>query len=258
MREAWILAGREVKSFLRTPLGYAILSVYALVSGLVFVTLLFILREQLLQAAPTAGAPRPPAVSLQLTVVAPYFYNVASLLLFVVPFVTMRAFADERRSRRLELLVSYPLRAWQLVLGKFMGACGFTLLLLGVTLVHLVLLALFSTPEPAAIVGAFLGLVVYAIALVAMGVFISSLVVGQVEAAVMTLGLFLLGAMVSGVLRPGAGGLGRVIANLSPLYQYQLLAAGLLAPGSLLYFPAIMVLALALTLRGVDLIKWRG
>ena len=76
--------------------------------------------------------------------------------------------------------------------------------------------------------------------------------------AVLTLGLFLLGAMVSGVLRPGAGGLGRMIANLSPLYQYQLLSAGLLAPGSMLYFPAVTVLAFALTLRGVDLIKWRG
>jgi ABC-2 type transport system permease protein len=258
MREVWILAGREVKSFLRTPLGYAILSVYALVSGLVFVTLLFILRQQLLQATPMPGTPRPAAISLQLTLVAPYFYNVASLLLFVLPFVTMRAFADERRSRSLEMLIAYPLRVWQLVLGKFLGACGFLLLLMSVTAIHLVILALISSPEPAAILGAFLGLVVYAVALVAIGVFISSLVVGQVEAAVLTLGLFLLGAMVSGVLRPGSGGLGRVIANLSPLYQYQLLAAGLLAPGSLLYFPAVTVLALALTLRGVDLIKWRG
>jgi len=258
MREVWFLAGREVKSFLRTPLGYAILSVYALVSGLVFVTLLFILRQQLLQATPTAGAPRPPVVSLQLSLVAPYFYNVASLLLFVLPFVTMRAFAEERRSRRLEMLVSYPLRAWQLVLGKFLGACGFALLLLSVTVIHLLILALVSAPELTAVLGALLGLVLYAITLVAIGVFLSSLVVGQVEAAVLTLGLFLLGAMVSGVLRPGAAGLGRIIANLSPLYQYQLLSAGLLAPGSLLYFPAVTVLALALTLRGVDLIKWRG
>ena len=258
MREVWVLAGRELRSFLRTPLGYAILAVYALVSGLVFVTLLFILREQMLQATPMPGSPRLPAVSLQLTLVAPYFYNVASLLLFVVPFVTMRAFAEERRSRRLEVLISYPLRVWQLVIGKFLGAVGFTLLLLAVSVLHMILLALISAPGAAAVLGALLGLFLFALALVAIGVCVSSLVVGQVEAAVLTLGLFLLSAMVGGVLRPGAAGLGRLIANLSPLYQYQSLSAGLLAPGSLLFFASIIVLALALTIRGVDLIKWRG
>jgi ABC-2 type transport system permease protein len=258
MREVWVLAGRELRSFLRTPLGYAILAVYALVSGLVFVTLLFILREQMLQATPMPGSPRLPAVSLQLTLVAPYFYNVASLLLFVVPFVTMRAFAEERRSRRLEVLISYPLRVWQLVIGKFLGAVGFTLLLLAVSVLHMILLALISAPGAAAVLGALLGLLLFALALVAIGVCVSSLVVGQVEAAVLTLGLFLLSAMVGGVLRPGAAGLGRLIANLSPLYQYQSLSAGLLAPGSLLFFASIIVLALALTIRGVDLIKWRG
>jgi hypothetical protein len=49
-----------------------------------------------------------------------------------------------------------------------------------------------------------------------------------------------------------------MLANLSPLYQYQWLAGGLLTPGALLFFPAAAVLAFALTLRGVDLIKWRG
>jgi len=258
MREVMTLAGRELRSFLRAPLVYAILAVYALIAGLVLVTLLFLLREQMLQAVPAAGTGPAPVVSLQLSVVAPYFSNVAVLLLFVVPFITMRTFADERRSRRLELLVSYPLRVWQIVLGKFLGVFAFACLLIAVTGLHLLILALVSSPEAAAALGAWLGLVLYAAALVAIGVFVSSLVVGQVEAAVLTIGLFLIAAMVGGVLRPGASPAARVLANLSPLYQYQSLAAGLLSPASLVFFAAVTVLALALTIRGVDLIKWRG
>jgi ABC-2 type transport system permease protein len=258
MREVLTLAGRELRSFLRSPLGYAILAVYALISGLVLVTLLFLLRQQMIAAVPTPGVTAPPAISLQLSVVAPYFSNVAVLLLFVVPFVTMRTFAEERRSRRLELLISYPLRVWQIVIGKFLGVFAFAGLLVAVTGIHLLILALVSSPEAAAVLAAWLGLLLLAAALCAIGVFVSSLVVGQVEAAVLTLGLFLIAAMVGGVLRPGAALAARVLANLSPLYQYQSLAAGLLAPASLIFFAAATVLALALTIRGVDLIKWRG
>jgi ABC-2 type transport system permease protein len=258
MREVWALAGREVRGFLRSPLGYAILAVYALVSGLLLVTLLFLLREQLVRAVPPPGGLPRTAISLQLTVVAPYFYNLATLLFFVVPFITMRAFAEERRARRLELLASYPLRVWQLVLGKYLGACGFTLLLLAVSGAHLLILGLVSSPEAAAVLGAALGLLLLALALVAVGLLVSALVVGQVEAAVLTLGLFLLTAMAGGMVRPGATGVARVLANLSPLYHYQTLAAGLLTPASLLLYAATTLLALALTLRAVDLIRWRG
>ena len=260
MRRAWALAGREYRAFLCSPLGYAILAVYALASGLIFVALLYMFRSQLVhaaqQSATAVGAPGAPSV--QVAVLTPYLIDAASLLLFILPFVTMRAFAEERRSRALELLVSYPLRVWEIVLGKFLGVFAFTLLLLGISAVHLGILHFVTTPDLLPMLGGLAGLLLFALALVAIGLFVSSLAMGQVEAAVLTLGLFLVLAMAGATARPDASAAQRALINLSPLYHFLAFGQGLIAPGAALFFPAVIVLFLALTIRGVGLIKWRG
>jgi len=259
MVEAWALALREFRSFLRSPLGYVLLAVHALAAGLIFVTLLFLMREQLVASAQeSARSLRPAAVSVQLAVVTPYFINVASQLLFVIPFVTMRSFAEERRSGRLQLLASYPLHVWQLVVGKYLGVLLFALLLIGISVLHAGILIAVSTPIGGPLIGALLGLLLMTMALLAIGLFVSALAQGQVEAAVLTLGLFLMLAMAGGVLRAGSAWYQTVIANLSPLYQYTGFGQGLFSWSAVLYFVAVTVFFVALSARGVDLIKWRG
>jgi len=255
-----VIAQREFKAFLRSPLGYALLAVYALASGLILIALLYVFRDQLLRAAQQGALAvgGPVAPSVQVAVVTPYLIDVATLLLFVLPFVTMRAFAEERRARSLELLVSYPLRVWQIVFGKFLGVAGFALLLLAVSAAHLVILLLATTPDVLPLAGGFAGLLLFSLALLSVGLFVSSLAMGQVEAAVLTLGLFLVLAMGGATARPGGSWLQTAFINLSPLYHYLAFGQGLLAAGATIFFCAVTVLFLALTIRGVGLIKWRG
>jgi ABC-2 type transport system permease protein len=191
---------------------------------------------------------------VQMSVVTPYLLNAAALLVFVVPFLTMRSFAEEKRSRSLEVLVSYPLSAWQIVAGKFLGVYAFCLLMLVISLGHLALLTRVSNPEVPALLVGLLGLLLLAAALVAMGLFVSSLTTGQVEAAVLTLGLFLVLVMAGELAGPGTGGL----RAISPLGLYQPFGRGMLPWDGLLALAAAAVFFTALTLRGVDLLKWRG
>jgi len=260
LRNVGVVAGKEFRGFLRSPLGYVILAVYALVSGLILVTLLFVFHEQMIRAAQQAQliGPAGAGPNLQISVVSPYFLNVASLLLFVVPFLTMRSFAEEKHSRSLEVLISYPLRVWEIALGKFVGVFGFALLLLAITVGHLVILGLAGSAALLPLLGGMLGFILLAAALVAMGVFVSSLAAGQIEAAVLTLGFFLVLAMVGGITRPGASWVQEALANLSPLYHFQGFGHGVLSTGSVLVLLAITVLFVALSIRGTDLIKWRG
>jgi ABC-2 type transport system permease protein len=260
VRAVLIIAGREFRGFLRSPLGYALLAVYGLAAGLLFVQLLFFFREQLLRSAAQGvlGAAGSPALGVHASVVSPYLIHAASLLLFVLPFVTMRSFAEERRARSLEVLISYPLTVWQLVGGKYLGAAGFSLLLVAISALHLGILALVSTPAALPILGGLLGLVLFALALLAIGLFVSALAVGQVEAAVLTLGLFLVLAMAGGMTPPDASGLQRALAQASPLYHFLAHARGLLAPEGICFFLGVTLLFLALAIRGVGLIKWRG
>ncbi len=260
MQKAFTVASREFHGFLRMPLGYALLAVYALVSGMVLITLLYLFRDQVLWVAQQAHIARPSqlVVDVQTSVITPYLLNVATLLLVIVPFLTMRSFAEEKRSRSLEVLFSYPLSAWEIVFGKFLGTTGFLLLLLAISALHLLILSLVSNPDPLPMLGGLLGLVLMGMALVAMGLFVSSLTAGQVEAAVLTLGLFLILAMASEVGKPGGSGLRPFLVHLSPLYRYQDFARGVLAPAGVLSYPAATLLFVALTLRGLDLLKWRG
>ncbi len=254
------LASREFRGFLRLPLGYAVLAVYALVNGLIVVTLLYLFSDQLVriaQQAHVAMAGRP-VVQVQVSVVTPYLLNCAALIIFVVPFLTMRTLAEEKRSRSLELLVSYPLSAWQIVAGKFLGVMAFIGLMLCINVLHLVVIALVTTANPVPMIGGLVGLALLAAALVAMGLFVSSLSMGQVEAAVLTLGLFLVMVMSGQISRGGDGVIERLLSTISPLYQFEDFGRGVLALENALFFGAALCLFLALTLRGVDLLKWRG
>jgi len=260
LRKVLVLAGKEFRGFLRMPLGYALLGVYALVAGMVLVTLLYMFHDQLLRVAQQAPMARaaPPVVDVQISVVTPYLLNAAALLVFVVPFLTMRSLAEEKRSRSLEVLVAYPLSAWQIVVGKFLGVYAFCLLMLLISLGHLAVLTHVSNPEAPALWVGYLGLLLLAAALVAMGLFVSSLATGQVEAAVLTLGLFLVLVMGGELAGPGAGAWQSVMRTLSPLGLYQPFGRGMLPWDGLLALVAASVFFVALTLRGVDLLKWRG
>jgi len=260
VRKALVLAIREFRGFLRMPLGYALLAVYALVAGMVLVTLLYLFHDQLLRLAQQASMAQAgrPVVDVQVSVVTPYLLNAAALLVFVVPFLTMRSFAEEKRTRSLEVLVSYPLAAWQIVLGKFLGVYAFCLLMVLITAGHLALLTWVSNPALPPMLAGCLGLLLLAAVLVAMGLFVSSLTTGQVEAAVLTLGLFLVLVMGSELAGTGGKVVQSVLHAISPLDRYQVFGRGMLAWDSALALAAGAVFFVALTLRGVDLLKWRG
>ncbi|MCK4305076.1 MAG: ABC transporter permease subunit [Candidatus Eisenbacteria sp.] len=260
MRKTIVLASKEFRGFLRMPLGYALLAVYALVTGMVFMALLYLFREQILRVAQQAqlAMPSRPVVDVQISLVTPYLLNAAALLIFMVPFLTMRSFAQEKHSRSLEVLVSFPLSAWEIVAGKFLGVLCYTLLLLGITAVHLVILSFISTPELLPTLGGFVGLVLFAMTLVAIGLFVSSLTTGQVEAAVLTLGLFMGLVMASETGGSDSSWLRTVLVYLSPLHYYEEFGRGMLPFDGLFFYLGATVLFMALTLRGVDLLKWRG
>ena len=260
MRNVMVLAGKEFKGLLRMPLGFILLAVYALVSGMVLMTMLYLFDNKLarvMQQANSASASKL-IIDVQVVVVAPYLLNVAALLIFIVPFITMRVFAEEKRSRSLEILVSYPLSVWEIVAGKFLGIAGFMMMMLSISAVHLGILYIASSPEILPMLGGFLGLLLLGMTLIIIGLFVSSLTLGQIEAAVLTLGLFLIMVMSGEVAGEGATLGQKALGLISPLNHFQDFGRGVLSIPNICYFISISLLFFALTMRGVDLLKWRG
>lgn len=253
------VAMREIRGFFASPVGWAILAVFSLVAGLIFVGLLIRYRQAALSLAQGSSV-RPGGVGLHVNdwVVRPYLYNLGSVLLFFVPLLTMRSVAEERRSGTLEILFSWPLRGQDLILGKFVGAALTLAALLAIVPVHALVLALVSSPDWAAAAAGGIGLLLLGLFMLSLGLLTSTLAQSQVEAGVLTLGLLLLLGLGPGVAEAASPALARLLAFGAVLGRFEDFTRGVIDLRHLLFMAGGTILCLALALRALDLLRWRG
>lgn len=253
------IALREFRSFFGSPVGWTVSAVFALIAGLVFVALLAGFRKSAISLS-QAGQIRSGEIGLHVSdwVVRPYLYNLGTVLLFIVPLLTMRSIAEERRSGSLDLLLSLPVRGQDLILGKFFGA-GLTMLaLLAILPLHMGIVSLVSAPDWGAAIVGLLGLVLLGLFMVALGVLISSLSQSQIEAGVLTLGILILLGLGPGVVDSLSPTLARMLGFVAILGRFEDFTRGILDPRHVAFFFGATILTLALALRAVDLLRWRG
>ena len=128
MRNALAIAGKELRGYFASPMGWVICGLFALIFGYFFETYLEFFVQQSMQAQMGTGGP----MNINMTLVRPLFSNATVIILFVLPSITMRTYAEEKRSGTIELLLTSPLTDWQIIMGKFLGSMGFyAVLLLG-------------------------------------------------------------------------------------------------------------------------------
>jgi len=163
------LLGKEVRTLFVSPIAYAVVAVFLVLSGYSFTVTLF--------------------VGKQATLVH-IFFQAALQLVLLVPLITMRQFAEERRHGTLELLLTQPVREVAIVLAKFCACMAVLLAMIGLTGSYAAVLAAFGDPDWGPVYSGYIGLVLLAAALVAIGLAISALTANQIVAAVVSLGLF--------------------------------------------------------------------
>ena len=254
-----VIARRDLRSAFETPLAYIVLAAFTTVAGLLFAHLLFGFSD-LSSALREAAADQPGALrgaSMDLAVVAPLVASVSFLLVGLVPLVTMRALAEEKRNGTLELLLTAPLGSASLVIGKFLGALGLSAAAIALTSLFPLVLIAVGTPDPGPLLTGYAGLLLVAATFTALGLLASSLTDSTVVAA------FLGFAFIAATVLMGVAGsamdtnLGTVIAWPSPLVHFGQLAAGLVSTADIAYFVLFTSAVLFLTLRVVDSRRWR-
>lgn len=254
-----MILGREVRSFFATPAGWMILAVFSVVAGLIFVGLLIRYRQASLSLM-QAGQVRSGDLGLHVNdwVVRPYLFNLGSVLLFFIPLLTMRSLAEERRTGSLELLLSLPVRSRELIVGKFLGAAGVMLALLLIVPVHGVILALISTPDWGAAGVGCLGLFMTGLLMLSIGLLVSVFSQGQIEAGVLTLGVLLLLGLGPGVAEAASPTLARLLSFVGILDRFEDFTRGVIDLRHMAFLAGGMLLTLAVALRGIDMVRWRG
>ena len=177
----WTIARREVGAMFLSPLAWVILAVLQTILGYMFLTNLdnfFLLQPQLIQLANTPGVTD--------IVITPLMQVAAIILLMVMPLITMRSIADEKRNRTLALLISAPLGMTAIVLGKFLGLVMFIVILVSMLMLMPLSLYLGTSPDLGKLLSIYFGMLLLLSSFAAIGLYLSSMTENQTIAAVST------------------------------------------------------------------------
>jgi ABC-2 type transport system permease protein len=256
---AWKIARRDVRALFDAPGGYLVIGIFWFVAGMQLLILLYLFREESLRAA-QAGATHAGRLGVHVNdaVVQPLLTIYGLLLVFFVPLVTMRSFAEERRQGSLELLLSQPVRGVDVLAGKALGALLSVAICLGILVAHGFALAWISRPDWSAALAGLLGLVLLALFFVSLGVLISVVSRSQIEAAVLSLGALLALTIGPSAVRRGGGALDALLGFLAVMDRFQQFTYGMIDLGHVAFFLGGSLLFLGLALRSLDLVRWQG
>jgi ABC-2 type transport system permease protein len=259
LRRSLRIALREVRSLLDSPGGYVIVGTFWLMAGLLMVSLLFRYREAILQFAQQPGM-RTANVGLHVNdfVIRNLLYNLGIVLMFFVPLLTMRSFAEERRSGSLELILSQPIRGADLLLGKFLGALLSLGVCLSILVVHALVLAWITRPDWGASLAGLIGLLLLGILFTALGILVSILSRSHVEAAVLSVGLLMALFFGPQAIAGSSAQANAVLDFFSLMARFEDFSRGIFDLGHAAFFLGATLLVLAAALRGLDLVRWQG
>lgn len=242
MSRVVVIAKREVGSLFYSPIAYFVLFLFLIVTGILFGWLVFI--------------PGKPSEVRDLIDFSRFG------LFFIIPGLTMSLLADEYRSGRIEMLRTSPITEMDLVLGKYLGAMLFYLILLASTFVYLALLIAYGRPDWGATFAAYVGLFLLGMMFVSVGLFFSACTQNQIVAYLATLlvlGFFTFcGALTS--LFPASIGIVPIRQPLNYLgvsAHIADFAKGIIAISHVSYFVGFTLLFLFLTYLVIESRKWR-
>jgi ABC-2 type transport system permease protein len=241
---------KELRSYFVSPLFYVVAAVFFVLCGFFFYTDLIYYVEY--------GFGLDILGNFWLMFLAGTPYSISMVLLLVVPLLTMRQFAEEKKLGTIELLLTYPLRDSTILAAKCAAGAVVVLLLLAGTLLYPIFLQSLQPLPWSPMIPGYLGLLLLGLSFLACGLFISALTDSQVVAAIATLGVLLLFWAMTWNEAATSPGLLRVLARISMFDHFETFAKGVIDVGDLAYFVFFFTFFSFLTLRVLDARKWRG
>lgn len=223
------ILNREFGAYFHSMLGYVFLTLFLLLGGVMF----FMQNILRLNASMTG-----------------FFSNMVSWAIFLLPILTMRLFAEDRKSRTEQLLLTAPVSIPEIVLGKFLGAFGIFLCAMLLFLFYPVVLSFFGTVPVAETVSCFVGFILFCAGILSIGALLSSVTESQIVAAVGTYAIMIIMMFLSSIARgSGIAWISTLMAWISPLDRFYDFTMGILNLESVVYYLSLIGLMLFFTAR---------
>ena len=255
MSNIWIICRKELKSYFSSPIAYGLMVFFAFIAGYFFyaATAIFVSRSVESQMM---GRSMP--MDLNEWIIRPVLMNVSVIGLFLIPMITMRVFAEEKRTGTMELLVTSPVRDLEIILGKWLGALIMYACILGISLLNILLLFLYGTPDWRPLLVGYFGLLLQGGCLLAIGTFISTTTRNQIIAGVGTFAICLLLWVLDWVTAFESGAGAKVISYLSVVQHFEPFSKGVLDTKDIVFYLSFIFFGLFLTARSMESLRWRS
>jgi len=255
MRNVWIIWRKEMRSYFVSPVAYLLLTMFALVFGFFFWNALGIFVLMGMEAQ-MRGQMFP--MNLNEQVIRPLLSNAAVIGLFFIPMITMRLFAEEKRSGTIELLTTSPIRDIEIILGKWFAALTLYACMLLFTALNFAFLFRYGNPDWKPLAIGYLGLLLQAGGLLAIGTFISTLTKNQIVAGAATFGVCLLLWVLEWVSGYETATWAQVLAYLSVVTHFESFAKGVLDIKDAVFYVSVIFIGLFFTARSMESLRWRS
>ena len=255
MKNIWAITKKELGLYFRSPVGYVVFCIFLLIWGFFFTAAVRWFSDYSLQAAQNPYYAQ--QLNVNQMVLAPTFQNITIFFLLLLPALTMRLFAEEKKMGTDELLFTSPLSVAQIIGGKYLAALIMLALMLALSAVSVVFTFLYGNPELAPVLSGYLGLFLMGAAFMAIGLFFSALTESQVVAVIVPMGLNLLFYILSWAASTAHGALKGLLDYLSFLQHFDGPIRGVLDSKDLVYFLSFCFLWLFLTHSVILSRRWR-
>ena len=255
MRDVIVIFKKELKSYFASPIAYLLLAIFAVIFGFFFysATRFFILQGMQMQMM-GRGMP----MDVNEYVIRPLLTNASVIGLFLIPMITMRLYAEEKRAGTIELLMTSPVRDLEIVLGKWLAALVLYASILAVSGINIAVLYAFGRPDLKPILVGFLGLLLQGGCLLAIGIFISTLTKNQIIAGGATFAVCLMLWVLDWVSAYDQSAWAKVISYLSVVTHFEPFSKGVIDTKDIIFYLSMIFFGLFLTTRSVESLRWRS
>ena len=237
MRTVQAVAWKEIQVYFSNPTAYIVGMMFLALCGFFF--------------AQDLNDPFPQASLIN------FFDGAAIVLILMAPALTMRLMAEEQKLGTIELLLTSPVRDWEVVIGKYLASLVFLVATVSLTLYYTILLYVFASPDPGPIYAGYLGLALYGGAALSIGLLCSTLTSNQIVAAVVAMGILLV--MFFADLASGniSGTASTVISELSIRSHFDDFERGIIDTKHVIYYLSVIAFFLFMTVRALESRRWR-
>ena len=260
MRNIWTIARKELNSYFRSPIAYSVLAVFAMIFGYFYYNILAMFVVQSLTQAQYAQmyGETPAVMNVNEMVIRPLLLNNGVVCLFLVPMITMRLFAEEKKTGTIELLMTSPITDVQIILGKFLAAVMLYGSMLALTLLYIAVLFRYGYPDWKPLVAGYLGQILLGCCFLSIGLLFSTMTKNQLIAGSLTFFVLLLLWVLDFSSQYSGNWWGGFAHYVSLTPHIENFSKGVIDFKDTVYYLSVICLGLFFSVRSVESVRWRA